>query len=281
MRRTFLLLVCILTTCITQAQMRDRTKMQYDVHVGDTIYKYSLLSKIQWEGFIVVSKDENNLITAVSFDGNETIQPYQRREGSDYGPLNERVYVGKQELIRHLSIVPEFILKMTKVKRKRGNSVLDLTKNAKLNLCKFSDNAIEAQWSWGDNEYFGLSLRNKSEIDPISVIWDDAIYVDMDGNSGPIVNSSNRSTNNHQEPSRILEGTKISVALIPVSCITSSGSQITYGIALDRYKSTNSNNVRICLPIKIKGVVSRYDFYFLIDSISELEYLRRNGLIDI
>lgn len=41
------------------AQNRDRSNMQYDVHVGDTIYKYSFFSQpSRWVGYIVMSKDD-------------------------------------------------------------------------------------------------------------------------------------------------------------------------------------------------------------------------------
>ena len=283
MKCFFLFLLFSLSIYNASAQVRDRQDMQFDVHVGDTIYKYSLFPQpSRWVGYVVVSKSSNNLITARSFDGTKTIEPYQRRKGHEYEPLNERVYAGKDELKRMLSFVPEFYFKMTKVKRKRGNSIVDLTKNANLKNCSFSDNAIEVKWIWGNNEYFGLGIRNKNKIDPIMIMWDDAIYVDMSGNSSSIRNVTNSTSGSHQEPTRILEDTKTTIAMIPNSCfIDASNSQITSKFKLDDFKEANSNVVRICLPVKIKGVVSRYDFYFEIDYISELEYLKSQGLIDI
>ena len=265
------------------AQNRDRSNMQYDVHVGDTIYKYSFFSQpSRWVGYIVMSKDDKNLITAKSFDGKDIIKPYQRIERGEYEPLDRRVYAGKEELKSLLGMVPEFSFKLTKVKKKRGNSILDVTKNANLNKCTYSDAFLNIVWTWGNNEYFGLNIRNKSQVNSIMLIWDDAIYVDMEGNSCTIRNTSNSRLEPHQPPTRILEDTKTSMAIIPTSCYTStSESQITYGVKYDACKRNGNTIIRICLPIKINGVVSRYDFYFDILCISELEYLQRNGLIDI
>lgn len=262
----------------TLAQVQDREKRQYNVQVGDTIYKYDVFKDIRWTGYVVISKDENGLITARSFNGKETIRPYERSKATDRHPLINNTYLGKDELKKHLTITSEFTFELKSVKIKRGNKVMAMSKNVDNKNCSFTDGTLDFKWYWGDDKYFGLLLKNKSETQELNIFWKDALYVDMSGNTCPI---DNVSLSNNQESSRVLENTQVNAKLIPTSCYTRSGSQITYTMALDEFKKTDSNTVRICIPVKQGNVTSRYDFYFVIDYISELEYLVNNGLLDI
>lgn len=264
-------------------------KGETPLELNDTVYQYDK-TKDFWESFIVI--DVENLIVENKYlikrgkiksliDGKIKENVYQRGVfDNDYVSENAS-YVFKEELIRYLKKTNKFTFSLKKIIKKKGNVSSNVTKSAKLNELSYSDANVSFKWNWGDNKYFGLLLENKSSTVPLSIIWSDATYIDMDGNSSDLQHSTSlNKVSEDKTATKMMENTKRTEYIIPTSCIFRNGPLITYFIELNKHINNNTNEVRLCIPIKIGNIITRYDFYFTIGSITLYDFYKSQNKID-
>lgn len=156
--------------------------------------------------------------------------------------------------------------------------VTDLGKDS-MGRYSYEDRFIEITWA-PDNQQFNFWLTNKT-INPIQITWDNAGYLDDEGNAIRVIHSGVKYINRYEShpPTTIPVGSTLSDMLIPADNIYYSGDgwdsrQIipTKSVnawtrsGLSKVQAVNSEylgkHVSIFLPIYINGVQNDYLFVF-------------------
>lgn len=144
----------------------------------------------------------------------------------------------------------------------------------------FEDSVMQVTWS-PTSEVIAFKLRNKTDHS-IRVIWDNAAYVDKDGESKRVMHVgipfANRSL--PQPPSVVVRGGELNDQILPTEYVdytagspalgTTGGwaQQSFWKVSGSRAQieaelaSTVGRRVQILLPIEIQGVINDYIFVF-------------------
>lgn len=138
----------------------------------------------------------------------------------------------------------------------------------------FDDDMVEVQWTVGEDN-FHVTLTNKTEK-RLSIVWDEAEYVDENGAVGGVIHSGVllSDLDKPQEPTPIAPGKKTDQQLIPKSKIYfDSGVYATWRQhpLLPPPSGDASANVgkrvSVRLPMALDGVVTTYVFLFEVNGI--------------
>lgn len=125
----------------------------------------------------------------------------------------------------------------------------------------FEDNNISILW---DNTFdkFLFKLKNKSD-ETIKIIWDEAIFVDENNNSGKIIHKGIPESRAHesQKPTMVAGNGEIEEIIIPVERIDKTPNTIIPRIRLNR-EALNNKSIKIILPIEKRGKINEYIFIF-------------------
>lgn len=170
-----------------------------------------------------------------------------------------------------------YVSSLTKVEKPSNNSIrygkTTVVKDYK-NISKYSyvDNVIDIL-ILGSSEDFSFILKNISN-NSIKVIWNEAMFVDFDGNSSKIMhNGIKYSQREEDQPSTtIIKGAKINDAVTPTTNVYyDEGYTIGYKTHGNGWKTKSMypenvikrpGQLRLMLPIQIKDVINEYTFIF-------------------
>lgn len=138
------------------------------------------------------------------------------------------------------------------------------------NVLKFiyEDNIMSIIWH-GTNKEFIFSLKNKSD-NSLKIIWDEASFINEKNEPSRIIHQGIKyiNANDPQPPTIVPKGTVLNDLIAPVNRIhlgeyTKSWYQDDLIENSRRHnKQLGGKNVKILLPIEIKGVVNEYIFTF-------------------
>ena len=154
----------------------------------------------------------------------------------------------------------------------------------------FEDDYINISWSFDYSE-FDFQLINKTNK-TIKVIWDDAAYVDENGNSSNIMHNGVKYTdrNESQKASVIVKKGKLNDAILPTSkAYYMPPTQYSVGgwnhsPLFPRIVETSQEalkescegiiglEVKILLPIEIEGITYEYIFTFRVEDLTIITY---------
>ena len=147
----------------------------------------------------------------------------------------------------------------------------------------FEDDLIRIVWLPTPEE-FVFDLTNKTNHS-IKIIWDEALYVDENGNSKRVMHSGVKYTdrNNPQPPTTVAKSATVSDLVFPTENVDWAGDpyggwQIkplfpTYSTSgttedlLDKAKKYVGKSVQFLLPLKIEGIVNEYLFVFKVEDV--------------
>lgn len=125
---------------------------------------------------------------------------------------------------------------------------------------KFEDEYIDMSIS-GITTKFDFILKNKT-INTLKLIWDDAVFVNVDGNTSRIihkgVNMANRESS--QVSSNIIRNASLTDFIVPSVFLDSNGRITRDGFPED--SSYEGKKITLMLPIQIKEVINEYVLEF-------------------
>lgn len=150
-----------------------------------------------------------------------------------------------------------------------GILVQDLQKQD--NNYTFEDENIKANFII-NTEFIDFSILNKTNT-TIRILWDNAVFVDIDNNSSKIVHSGIRfiDSANTQIPTVIVKQTKINDSIIPADNIDSfSNIYPLISEKLTKEQIINSK-IKVYLPIEINNTIKEYLFTFTITDVERKE----------
>lgn len=140
----------------------------------------------------------------------------------------------------------------------------------------FQDDYIAITWAVTQEKFF-FSLKNLTEHN-IQVIWDEAVYVDVDGGSNRVMHAGVKySEMNNTQASTTVAANSILTDVVSPTCniYYNSTTGWTHNSLLGRFHKeqqvvidTMQGNVgkdlKVILPIKINGIVNEYTFTFTV-----------------
>ena len=147
----------------------------------------------------------------------------------------------------------------------------------------YEDSLIKCAWLVGASR-FSFTLENKTN-NSIKIIWDECAYINENGATGRIMHSGVKYTdkNASQPPSVVVRGARIDEIMLPTDNVYYISGQYggwrtkplftnraTTQADLDvTTKNTVGKNVRILMPLQIKGVTNEYVFNFEITGFNQ------------
>lgn len=122
----------------------------------------------------------------------------------------------------------------------------------------YEDNVISILW-YGTKEDFIFLLKNKSE-NSLKIVWDEASFINEENGASRIVHKgvSKARLNEMQPPTVVPKGTELNDMIVPVDRM---GDYLIDSID-KRDPKRDGKDVKILLPIEIKGVINEYIFTF-------------------
>ena len=147
----------------------------------------------------------------------------------------------------------------------------------------YEDSVLKCVWVVGVDR-LSFALKNKTE-NSMKIIWDEAAYIDQNGSTQKVMHSGVKYTdrNSSQPPSVIIRGAQIEDVVIPNDNVNYISGQ--YGgwrinplfqnfAANQAELNTVSSQyvgkeIRVLLPIEIKGVTNDYIFNFKVDGFNQ------------
>lgn len=149
----------------------------------------------------------------------------------------------------------------------------------------YTDSLITIVWQVFDTQ-FGFNLANNTNHS-LKIIWDDAVYIDVDGQSKRVMHSGVKfiDRNNPQPPTVVARGSTINDMILPTDNVYFVSGQyggwhehpLFYNSAPTQDELTKlsalyvGKSVRVLLPIEIEGTVNEYTFTFKIEDFTKNE----------
>ena len=188
----------------------------------------------------------------------------------------------------------DYIVGMTDVDSPTGHDDIYkdsfVTANKILESYTFEDDYINISWSFDYSE-LDFELTNKTNK-TIKVIWDDAAYVDENGNSSNIMHNGVKYTdrNESQKASVIIKKGKLNDAILPTSkayympSTQYSAGGWNHSPLFPRIVETSQDalkescegiiglEVKVLLPIEIDEVIYEYIFTFRVEDLIIITY---------
>lgn len=140
----------------------------------------------------------------------------------------------------------------------------------------FKDDYIAITWTVTQEKFF-FALKNLTDHN-IQVIWDEAVYVDVDGGSNRVMHAGVKYSemNNSQAPTTVAANSILTDVVSPTCNIYyNSTTGWTHNsllgrfhkeqqVVIDTMKKYQNANLKVILPIKINGIVNEYTFTFTV-----------------
>lgn len=195
-------------------------------------------------------------------------------------------------LVSCSSFIPKkinYTLQLTEVERpadakeQYGDYKIDNSVENSVGIARYKDELVSLDWTV-ETDMFGFALKNNSD-NSIKIIWDEAVYIDVFGNSGRVIHSGIKfiAKNEPQAPTVIAKKAKITDVIVPADNIYYSSSKYNTGwqkkplfqssyyevASFEKIKEIYlGKEVRVLLPLKIEDVVNEYTFTFKIVDVS-------------
>lgn len=159
-----------------------------------------------------------------------------------------------------------------------GEYVIEKSDSADVSRYLFEDNLVGIVWV-ATGGSIAFELENKTSHS-LKIIWDEAVFIDVDGTSGRIMHSGVKyiDRNSSQPPTVVARGSRITDIILPTDRVRYVEGQ--YGgwredpivnpysstdvAMLQRAKENVGRSFRILLALEIEGVVNEYIFSFKI-----------------
>ncbi len=127
---------------------------------------------------------------------------------------------------------------------------------------RYTDNIIDIL-IFANAKQFLFSLKNLS-TNTIKVIWDEAMFVDVDGTTSKIMHNGIKyiQREENQPSTPIIKDAKLEDVAIPTSKIYYSDDWNNRGLYSKASINDNDQTIKLMLPIEIKGVINEYIFEF-------------------
>lgn len=132
------------------------------------------------------------------------------------------------------------------------------------------------------NTEFVFNIKNVSD-GTIKVIWDDAVFVDVDGTTQRIMHKGTKYSerNNSQVPTSIIKGTSIDDIACPVGKVYYDEDWKAHPLYGDRYMEMDysiydGKSIRLMLPIQYNGNI--YEYLFIVNLKYEYSHPERLNL---
>lgn len=141
-------------------------------------------------------------------------------------------------------------------------------KNGFPDIYEYKDNVVNINIRTSyDN--FSFNIKNVSD-GTIKVIWDDAVFVDVDGTTQRVMHQGTKYSerNNSQVPTSIIKGTSIDDIACPVGKVYYDEGWKTHPLYGDKYMELDysiydGKSIRLMLPIQYNGNV--YEYLFIVN----------------
>lgn len=137
----------------------------------------------------------------------------------------------------------------------------------------FSDSIIDI-FIYGNEEEFLFKLKNVSDHS-IKVIWNEAAFVGIDGNSSKIMHSGIKYSerDSDQPATTIIKGASINDLAAPINNVYYSEGELLFNTIVGtgwktksmlpaKYEGKDLGEIRLMLPIQVKDVINEYTFVF-------------------
>jgi len=157
------------------------------------------------------------------------------------------------------------------IKNRFGQSkIINFVKEDTLNY-SFENDMIKVNWIPLQKQIL-FSLKNKTKHS-LKIIWDQAVFVDINGLSHRLIHSSinfnNR--NNPQPPTVVVKNSRVNEAIIPVNNVRFVNSYWVKSNLIKVNRKSNSEKIldnyigktiKILLPLEIQDTINEYIFTF-------------------
>lgn len=147
----------------------------------------------------------------------------------------------------------------------------------------YEDSVLKCVWVVGVDR-LSFALKNKTE-NSMKIIWDEAAYIDQNGSTQKVMHSGVKYTdrNSSQPPSVIIRGAQIEDVVIPNDNVYYISGQYGGWRVNPLFQNFAANQaelntvssqyvgkeIRVLLPIEIKGVTNDYIFNFKVDGFNQ------------
>ncbi len=134
---------------------------------------------------------------------------------------------------------------------------------------------LNVNQSTGRLESIMLNLINLSEEEPISIIWDDAVYVNIHGESSQLYGEATFSYPGDRIPSTTISaGARSEINLVPEEVIYYDDEEgwtrgPYYEITPGNIGTYDGSTIKIILPIEVAGEIQEYEFEFVANYLAE------------
>lgn len=160
-------------------------------------------------------------------------------------------------------------------------SVVENTKEGFPYIYEYNDDIININIR-ADYDKFSFNIKNVSD-GTIKVIWDDAVFVDVDGTTQRIMHKGTKYSerNNSQVPTSIIKGTSIDDIACPVGKVYYDEDWKSHPLYGDKYMEMDysiydGKSIRLMLPIQYNGNI--YEYLFIVNLKYEYYYPERLNL---
>ena len=220
-----------------------------------------------------------DLTTAVLFSDDSTyVFP---NKAYDYKKViyNEN---GKTKVMDDLKNSGHYNLVLSKVQKPTNSQIrygkMQIVSGESVTKYSYVDNLISIIWVAGTTE-FSFNLENKSG-NSLKIEWDEGSYIDLSNSASRIFHSGVKYIDRDKSmPATVVpNGTSVDDVVLPTN-LTSFSSGDWHSLPLipnNRIYDPNKvgKNVKILLPISIKGVVNEYTYIFKVEWVWEHPELR-------
>lgn len=143
----------------------------------------------------------------------------------------------------------------------------------------YIDEMIAVDWSYIYKAKLNFKLKNNTKS-TIRIMWNDAAYVNASGSTDRVMHAGVKyiNRNESQPPSSIPAGSYIDDAIIPTSVIAynpyigwTEGNM--FGVSRNSWEAkkqlenTYGKTVKVLLPIEKDGIITDYEFSFIVTSL--------------
>ena len=197
---------------------------------------------------------EKTLMTLVDFLG-----------GNQYNCSDKNMVISAPEFaqrkirtLQKLKSEGEYTFVLSKIEKPKNQSIRYGEFQEIASKYLYEDNVISILW-FGTREEFVFLLKNNSD-NSLKIVWDEASFINENNGASRIVHKGvNKARLNEMQPPTVVpKGTELNDIIVPVDRIDKN--------LIDSIGKHNperdGQNVKVLLPVEIKGVVNEYIFTF-------------------
>lgn len=173
--------------------------------------------------------------------------------------------------IAPITPAPRYLVALTSVERPQqakdryGPQTLSTVQDSGVTKYSFEDSLVSVVILPLEKE-FDFVMTNKTDH-TIKLVWDDAAFVNIDGESGRVIHSGIKLIDKEkpQPPSIIVRGGKLADIAVPSAHIAWVYNDWFTGPLIPRNADVSGKQIQLLLPIEIEGVENDYLFTFSVN----------------